>query len=40
MSQLEMTNEIEIEEFNDEMADEALDEAGARFACICYFTTK
>jgi hypothetical protein len=40
MSELEMTTEAEVEDFNDELSDEALDRAeGARASCTALAST-
>ena len=36
MTELEMTTEAEVEDFTDELSDEALDRAGVALVC-CYF---
>ena len=35
MSELAMKDDVETEEFTDELSDEALDREGARFFCGC-----
>ena len=35
MTELEMTTEAEVEDFTDELSDEALDRAEGAFVCAC-----
>ena len=35
MSEIVMTTEAEVEDFTDELSDEALDRAEGAFACLC-----
>ena len=35
MTELVMTTEAEVEDFTDEMSDEALDRRGPELACLC-----
>ena len=38
MSEMEMTNDVETEEFTDELSDESLDrEGGGRYSRCCFF---
>ncbi len=34
MAEMEMTNDVETEEFTDELSDEALDREGTKFCCV------
>ena len=36
MTQLEMTTEAEVEDFTDEMSDEAIDQAEGAYVTMCY----
>ena len=37
MTDIEMKIEVEAEDFSEELSDEALDQEGARLACMCIY---